>query len=218
MVASKMPRVRQAHQLTRVGAQACSSNRACRGNWRKSFFKAFVLENKMDLDRYSLAILAELQRDARQTVQQLSAAVGLSPTPCWKRVKELEAAGVITGYTALVDREKVGLNLRVVVEANLSEHSEDLVRKFERAVAGSPQIVHCVSTTGQADYIMTVLINDIQAYERFLHDTIFRLPGVTHVRSSIVLKEIKQESRLPVSRSAAPTTTTRSRPRRLPTA
>ena len=88
----------------------------------------------MSLDRYSLAILAELQRDARQTVQQLSAAVGLSATPCWKRVKELEAAGVITGYTALVDREKVGLNLRVVVEANLSEHSEELVRKFERSV------------------------------------------------------------------------------------
>jgi Lrp/AsnC family transcriptional regulator, leucine-responsive regulatory protein len=153
----------------------------------------------MELDRYSLAILAELQRDSRQTVQQLSAAVGLSPTPCWKRVKELEAAGVIRGYTALVDREKVGLNLRVVVETNLSEHSEELVRKFERAVAASPQIVHCVSTTGQADYIMTVLITDIQAYERFLHDTIFRLPGVTHVRSSIVLKEIKQETRLPVS-------------------
>lgn len=158
----------------------------------------------MDIDRYSLAILAELQRDARQTVQQLSAAVGLSATPCWKRVKELEAAGVIRGYTALVDREKVGLNLRVVVETNLSEHSEDLVRKFERAVAASPQIVHCVSTTGPADYIMTVLIDDIQAYERFLHDTIFRLPGVTHVRSSIVLREVKQEARLPVLQHAAP--------------
>jgi Lrp/AsnC family transcriptional regulator, leucine-responsive regulatory protein len=107
----------------------------------------------------------------------------------------------------------VGLNLRVVVEANLSEHSEDLVRKFERAVAASPQIVHCVSTTGQADYIMTVLINDIQAYERFLHDTIFRLPGVTHVRSSIVLKEIKQESRLPVAAPAPEASKPRARRR-----
>jgi len=166
----------------------------------------------MELDRYSLAILAELQRDSRQTVQQLSAAVGLSSTPCWKRVKELEAAGVIRGYTALVDREKVGLNLRVVIETNLSEHSEELVRKFERAVAASPQIVHCVSTTGQADYIMTVLITDIQAYERFLHDTIFRLPGVTHVRSSIVLKEIKQETRLPVA--ASPPTPEPRKPRK----
>jgi DNA-binding Lrp family transcriptional regulator len=126
-------------------------------------------------------------------------------------VKELEATGVIRGYTVLVDREKVGLNLRVVVETNLSEHSEELVRRFERAVAASPQIVHCVSTTGQADYIMTVLIDDIQAYERFLHDTIFRLPGVTHVRSSIVLKEVKQESRLPV---AGPAPEPRRRPRK----
>ena len=157
----------------------------------------------MELDRYSLQILAELQRDARQTVQQLSAAVGLSPTPCWKRVKELEAAGVITGYTALIDRERLGLNLSVVVEANLSEHSEELVRRFERAVAASPQIVRCVSTTGPADYILTVLITDIKAYEQCLHDTIFRLPGITHVRSSIVLKEIKQESRLPLAAPSA---------------
>jgi DNA-binding Lrp family transcriptional regulator len=169
----------------------------------------------MELDRYSLQILAELQRDARQTVQQLSAAVGLSPTPCWKRVKELEAAGVITGYTALVDREKLGLNLSVVVEANLKEHSEELVRRFERAVAASPQIVRCVSTTGQADYILTVLIADIQAYERFLHDTIFKLPGITHVRSSIVLKDIKQETRLPLAVPNATLTAPRARKRRI---
>ena len=152
----------------------------------------------MSVDKFDLAILSVLQKDARASLQEISKHVGLSPTPCWKRIKDMEAAGVIRGYTALVDREKVGLNLRVVVEANLGEHSEELLRKFERAVAASPQIVHCVSTTGQADYIMTVLIADIQAYERFLHDTIFRLPGVTHVRSSIVLKEIKQETRLPV--------------------
>lgn len=155
------------------------------------------------LDRFSLQILAELQRDARQTVQQLSDAVGLSPTPCWKRIKEMEASGVIRGYTALVDREKVGLNLHVMVEANLSEHTEELVRKFERAVAASPQIVRCVSTTGQADYLLTVLIGDIKAYEQFLHDTIFKLPGITHVRSSIVLKEVKQEVRLPVATAPA---------------
>ncbi len=157
------------------------------------------MNEKVSLDRHSLQILAELQRDARQTVQQLSEAVGLSPTPCWRRVKEMEAAGVIRGYTALVDRERVGLGLHVVIEANLSEHTEELVRRFERAVAASPQIVRCVSTTGPADYILTVLIADIKAYEQFLHDTIFKLPGVTHVRSSIVLKEVKSEVRLPVA-------------------
>lgn len=154
------------------------------------------------LDRASRQILAELQRDARQTVQQLADKVGLSATPCWKRIKAMEAAGVIQGYTALVDRGKVGLGLRVVVEANLQQHSEDLVRRFEQAVAASPQIVHCVSTTGQADYLLTVLAADIAAYERFLHDTLFKLPGITHVRSSIVLREVKAETRLPLQDSA----------------
>ena len=155
------------------------------------------------LDRYSLKILLELQRDARQTVQQLSDAVGLSPTPCWKRIKDMEAAGVIRGYTVLVDPQRVGLNLAVVVEANLSQHSEELVRRFEQAVADSPQIVRCLSTTGQSDYILTVLVADIKDYEQFLHDTIFKLPGVTHVRSSIVLKEVKAAVGLPIELQAA---------------
>lgn len=150
------------------------------------------------LDRHSRLILAELQDDARLTVQQLSERVGLSATPCWKRVKQMEASGVIRGYTAVVDRAKVGLALRVVVEANLQQHSEAAVRRFEEAVAASPQIVQCVSTTGQADYLLTVLAPDIQAYEQFLHHTLFKLPGITHVRSSIVLREVKSEVRLPL--------------------
>ncbi|HWH84047.1 MAG TPA: Lrp/AsnC family transcriptional regulator [Burkholderiaceae bacterium] len=150
------------------------------------------------LDPYSRKILQALQRDARQTVQQLSAAVGLSPTPCWKRVKEMEAAGVIRGYTALVDPEKVGLPLTVLVEVNLTQHSEGLVQRFEDAVAASPHIVRCQSTTGAADYLMTVLAADIKHYERLLHDTLFKLPGVTHLRSSIVLKEVKAAGLLPI--------------------
>jgi Lrp/AsnC family leucine-responsive transcriptional regulator len=168
-----------------------------RENARTSFFEQIMSEETV-LDRASHQILVELQRDARQTVQQLADKVGLSATPCWKRIKAMEAAGVIQGYTALVDRGKVGLGLRVVVEANLQQHSEDLVRRFEKAVAASPQIVHCVSTTGQSDYLLTVLAADIAAYEHFLHDTLFKLPGITHVRSSIVLREVKAETRLPM--------------------
>jgi len=150
-----------------------------------------------DLDRQDLLLLSELQRDSRQTVQQLAAAAGLSNTPCWKRVKEMEAAGVIRGYTALVDREKVGLSLCVLAEINLTRHNEDDVRRFEREVAACPQIVSCYATTGQADYMIKVLVGDIKAYESFLHETLFKLPGVTHVRSSVVLKEIKSDTRLP---------------------
>lgn len=156
-------------------------------------------EENFVLDRYSLRILRELQRDARQTVQQLADAVGLSSTPVWKRVKEMEAAGVIRGYSALVDRERVGLGLAVVVEINLTQHTEELVGRFEAAVRACPQIVRCLSTTGQSDYILTVLVTDIQHYERFLHGTLFRLPGVTHVRSNVVLKEVKAEVALPIA-------------------
>jgi len=154
------------------------------------------------LDAYSLKILHELQHDARLTIQQLAERVGLSATPCWKRIKEMEDAGVIRGYTVLVDRELVGLHLSVLVEVNLGQHSEELVQRFEQAVNASPYIARCVSTTGQADYVLTVLTTDIKHYEQLLHDTIFKLPGVTHVRSSIVLREIKSEVVLPSSHYA----------------
>lgn len=150
------------------------------------------------LDRHDVILLTELQRDSRQTVQQLAAAAGLSSTPCWKRVKEMESSGIIRGYTALVDREKVGLSLCVLAEVNLTRHNEDDVRRFERAVADTPAIVSCYATTGQADYVLKVLVPDIKSYESFLHETAFKLPGVTHVRSSVVLKEVKAESRLPL--------------------
>jgi DNA-binding Lrp family transcriptional regulator len=150
------------------------------------------------LDRHDVALLAELQRDARQTLQQLAAQVGLSTTPCWKRVKEMEASGVIRGYTALVDRELIGLSLCVLAEINLTRHNEDDVRRFEKEVAACPQIVSCYATTGQADYLIKVLVPDIKSYESFLHETLFKLTGVTHVRSSVVLKEVKAETRLPL--------------------
>lgn len=151
-----------------------------------------------ELDRHDVLLLTELQRDSRQTVQQLATAAGLSSTPCWKRIKEMEASGIIRGYTALVDRERVGLSLCVLAEVNLSRHNEDDVRRFEQAVAACPQIVSCHSTTGQADYVMKVLVQDIKRYEAFLHEVAFKLPGVTHVRSSVVLKEVKAETRLPL--------------------
>jgi len=156
-----------------------------------------------ELDRHDVLLLTELQRDSRQTVQQLASAAGLSSTPCWKRIKEMERRGVIRGYSALIDREKVGLALCVLAEVNLSRHSEDDVRRFEEAVTACPQIVSCYATTGQADYVIKVLVPEIKRYEAFLHETIFRLSGVTHVRSSVVLKEVKAETRLPLDDAGA---------------
>lgn len=153
----------------------------------------------VSLDEHCLKILSALQHDGRQTVQQISEAVGLSPTPCWKRIKDMEAAGVIRGYTALVDPELVGLHVSAVAEVNLDRHSEALVQRFEEVVAASPQIIRCVSATGPADYILHVTVPDMKHYERFLHEVLFSLPGVTHVRSSIVLREIKSETALPLA-------------------
>ena len=164
-------------------------------------------EKSTSLDKHSIHLLRELQRDARQTIQQLAQAVGLSPTPCWKRIKDMEASGVIRGYTIQVDPQKVGLDLMVVAEVNLDRHGQAQVAGFEAMVGASPQIVSCLSATGPADYILTVMVQDVQHYERFLHDTIFRWPGVTHVRSSIVLRQVKAQTLLPIhADSAAPPT------------
>jgi DNA-binding Lrp family transcriptional regulator len=155
------------------------------------------------LDRFDVALLEQLQSDSRQTVQQLADRIGLSSTPCWKRMKDLESSGVIRGYSALVDREKVGLALCVLAEVNLARHSESDVRLFEQQVLECPQIVSCYSTTGEADYLLKVLVKDIKDYETFLHETAFKMAGVDHIRSSVVLNEIKSEIKLPLEVASA---------------
>ncbi|MBX3619011.1 MAG: Lrp/AsnC family transcriptional regulator [Rhizobacter sp.] len=156
------------------------------------------MSEDFSLDAASLKILVELQRDARQTVQEISEKVGLSATPCWKRIKQMEAAGVIRGYTALIDREKANLHVAAVTEVNLDRHGRTQVHEFEAMVQACPQIVRCVAATGPADYILTVLVPDMKHYEQFLHDTLFKMPAVTHVRSSMVLREVKSETAVPI--------------------
>lgn len=154
------------------------------------------------LDSFSLRILGELQRDARQTIQKIADKVGLTSTPCWRRVKEMEEAGVIRSYTALVDREKLGLQVCVLADVHLTRHTEDSASRFEQAVAACPQIIECYSTTGEGDYVCKVITPDIRAYDRFLHEVAFKLPGVSHIRSRIVLREVKHEARLPLPEQA----------------
>jgi Lrp/AsnC family transcriptional regulator, leucine-responsive regulatory protein len=161
-------------------------------------FFLFDWSNMSSLDGFSIRILSELQRDARQTILQIAQRIGLSSTPCWKRVKDMEREGVIRGYTALVDRDKVGLHICVLAEINLSKHSEKNAVEFEKEVAACPQITECYSTTGNADYVIKVITADIKSYETFMHNVLFKLPGVDHVRSSIVLREVKYDPRMPL--------------------
>ena len=149
-------------------------------------------------DKASRQILEALQQDNRQSTQQLADKVGLSATPVWRRIKELEDSGVIRRHVALVNREKIGLNICVLAHVSLLRHSEGAVEEFERLVVTSRDIIECHATTGEADYVIKVVVADMKAYDQFLQSQIFKLPGVASVRSSVVLREVKYETALPV--------------------
>jgi DNA-binding Lrp family transcriptional regulator len=151
-----------------------------------------------DFDRASLQILEALQADARLSTQALAEKVGLSATPVWRRVKELEDRGVIRGQVVLVDREKIGLSICVLANVSLVRHSEGAVEQFERLVGTRREIIECHAITGEADYVIKVVAADMKAYDLFLQQHIFKLPGVSSVRSNVVLREVKYETALPV--------------------
>ena len=151
------------------------------------------------LDKFARQLLRELQRDARQTMQQLAEKVGLSTTPCWRRIKELEEEGAIRRYTVLVDREKVGLQNCVFAEVALSRHAGDVTAEFEAAVAATPEIVACYATTGKADYLIKVVTSDIKAYDAFYLDHLSKLPTVQSIISSVPVTVITQTTILPIA-------------------
>ncbi|WP_263262165.1 Lrp/AsnC family transcriptional regulator [Pseudomonas sp. RIT-PI-S] len=150
------------------------------------------------LDAYSVKILEALQADGRLSVQDLANKIGLSTTPTWKRLKALEQNGIIRHYTTVLDRHQVGLGNCVMAEVNLARHVENVVEEFEQAVQRCAAIIECYSTTGQGDYLLKVVTPDIASYDAFLHSVVFKLPGVSEIRSAVVLREIKSPSPLPL--------------------
>lgn len=151
----------------------------------------------MKLDRKDRAILKALQRDSRLTMQQLAALTGTSSSACWRRVKSLEEAGVIDRYAAIVNPRKAGFSLTSMTLVSLARHEEKNVETFVKEVARHPEVLECFATSGEADFHLRVVVEDMDAYNRFLDEFIFRLPGVSQVRSNIVLKEIKLDTALP---------------------
>jgi DNA-binding Lrp family transcriptional regulator len=156
-----------------------------------------VMESE-SLDRASRSILRELQQDCRQSQQALADRVGLSPTPVWRRIRELQDRGVIRRWVALLDREKVGLHTCVLANVSLERHVEGVVDGFERQVRICPEIIECHGITGEADYLIKVVVPDMKAYDRFLHEVVFRIPGVASIRTNVVLREVKYETALPL--------------------
>jgi DNA-binding Lrp family transcriptional regulator len=145
-------------------------------------------------------VLTELQRNARATNQELADAVGLSTSACWRRVRALEEQGVIRRYTALVDHEKAGFTMSAIIHVSLERHDASFVETFVSRVIKRAEVLDCFATTGDADYHLRVVVRDMQAYNRFLEDFVFRLPGIRHVRSNVILKDIKLEASLPFDR------------------
>ena len=148
-----------------------------------------------DIDR---RILAALQADGRMTAQQLADRVGLSPSPCARRVRLLEEAGVVKGYVAVVDQAKVGLPISVFASVKLERQREDDLDRFSQAVARWPEVVDCYLMTGQRDYLLRIVVSDLESYERFIKDKLTRLDGVASIESSFALGQVKRSNALPI--------------------
>jgi len=142
------------------------------------------------------SILAELQRDSRLTMQQLAEKVGMSSSACWRRVRALEESGVIDRYAVILNSRKAGFSLSSMTLVSLARHEERSVDNFINEVMRHPEVLECFATSGEADFHLRVVVEDIDAYNKFLDDFIFRIPGVSQVRSNIVLKEIKADTAL----------------------
>jgi len=142
-------------------------------------------------------LLLQLQQDSRQSNQQLADSVGMSTSACWRKVAALETSGVIARYTALVDREKAGFAMSAILHVSLDRHDEQVVSQFVLRVQKRPEVLECFATTGDADYHLKVVVADMAAYNRFLDEFMFRIPGVRHVRTNVILKEIKYDVTLP---------------------
>ena len=146
-------------------------------------------------DEIDQKILNLLSQNAKLSSQQLSEHVGASAASVWRRVKAMEDAGIIGGYEAQIDYEKLGYELTAFAQVILNRHSKNTVGLFEEAVNNMPEILACYAVTGQSDFILQILVKNIRDYELFLNDRIFQLPGVDHVHSSISLKTIKTGQR-----------------------
>ncbi|MGB0126934.1 MAG: Lrp/AsnC family transcriptional regulator [Rhodocyclaceae bacterium] len=154
----------------------------------------------MNLDRYDRLILEALQEDGRLSNQDLAERIGLSPSPCLRRVRALEQAGLIIGYRALVDAKALGLSLMALIHISMDQHTPERFNNFEAAVGEIPQIIECLLITGQsADYQLKAVVADMDAYQDLLLNKITRIQGVTGVHSSFVLRRVVDKTALPVA-------------------
>ncbi|MDH3581269.1 MAG: Lrp/AsnC family transcriptional regulator [Hyphomicrobiales bacterium] len=152
----------------------------------------------INLDAIDRLLLSILQENGRLPVTELADKVGLTTSPCLRRLKLLEQAGVIRGYAALVDQEKVGLPVSVFISIKLEKQREEALERFESAIRDCREVVECYLMTGSRDYLLRVVAEDLAAYERFLKQTLTRIEGVASIESSFALAQVKHANALPL--------------------
>jgi Lrp/AsnC family leucine-responsive transcriptional regulator len=153
---------------------------------------------KSEIDAIDRRIIAAIQSDGKITANELAERVGLSPSPCARRVRLLEQAGIITGYSAIIDQKKVGLPISAFASIKLERQREEDHDRFARAVADWAEVVDCYLMTGQRDYLMRIVARDLDAYERFLKDKLTRLDNVASIETSFALGQVKRSEALPL--------------------
>ena len=153
----------------------------------------------MQLDRTDKRILRELQSNGRMSNQELAEKVGLSPSPCLRRVKQLEDEGIIKGYVALVAPAKLGLKMMALIQIRMDRHTPERFAEFEKTIMEYSQVMECILITGQtADYQVKVIVEDMEQYQDFLLNRITPLPGVSDVHSSFILRQVVSSTALPI--------------------
>ena len=152
----------------------------------------------ISLDRIDRRLLAALQENGRLTVAELAEKGGLTASPCSRRLRILEDAGIINRYAALLDQKKVGLPVSVFVSIKLDRQQEDKLHRFEDAIRRCPEVLECYLMTGPRDYLLRVVARDLADYERFVKDTLTRIDGIANIESSFALGQVKHSSALPL--------------------
>jgi Lrp/AsnC family leucine-responsive transcriptional regulator len=149
------------------------------------------------VDAIDQKIIAALMADGRLTNQDLSERVGLSPSPCLRRVRALEQSGVIRGYTAVIDQERYGLPINVFVSIRLERQTDAALKAFERGIQGLDEVMECYLMTGSRDYLLRVVSDSLKSYERFVREVLSALPGIASIESSFAFSQLKQRAALP---------------------
>ncbi len=158
------------------------------------------------LDEIDISILSQLQSDADITNAELSKRVNLSPTPCFNRVKRLEELGILNGKVALVSAGKLGLDVNVFIHIRLERQDEEALQHFEDAIADRPEVMECYLMTGEEDYLLRVLVPDIQSLEKFILTHLTKIQGISNIRSSFALKQVRYKTSLPLPETGLMTT------------